>query len=205
MVCVRYGWLLIFDGSGAPLQETRTYPTLFRKAGCKRRRWQPQPVGAAIACHGAFDVPLMPWVAVGSENQVNLAQIGAYTMHSMKLVNPDAAPIAWVDDCTERSFHQSTRAIEHMLLALIQNKTIIVDLLSFIVEGFFRGIDPKHVQWRLERQLLRGSFDFEFAVEALSWLPAPLRSGVITQFAQESPLSKVAAGRLFSLHLGSLI
>ena len=209
MLCARYGWLLIFDGSGAPLQETRTYPPPAQKAGMKfgrkRQRRQRQPVGTAVACHGLYDVPLLPWVAAYSETQVVLALIGAYIMFLMKQVDPEAAPLGWIDDCTERTFHQSTRAVEHMLPAAVQTGVIVVDRDNFSVEGFFRGIDPKHVQWRLEDQLLRGSFDFVFAVEALSWLPAPLRSGVITQFAQESPLSKVAAGRLFSLHLGLLI
>ena len=171
MVCARYGWILIFDGSSAPLQETRTYPLpAFKKNGRKRRKRQPQPIGAGIACHGTFDVPLMPWVAAARENQVTLAVVGAYVVFLMQQICSDAAPLGWVDDCTERSFHQSTRAVEHMLFGLAQNKTIIVDRVNFIVAGFFRGIDPKHVQWRLEDTLLRTSFDFECAVDALSWL-----------------------------------
>lgn len=54
----RCAWLLLFDGGSAPLQETRQYPG---SAPISAQDAVIQRIGGAIAVHGLFDVPLMPW------------------------------------------------------------------------------------------------------------------------------------------------
>ena len=139
-----FGWIFVFDGSGTPLRHVQKYPgrrrsqkaakpavikslkkkdtpwTRFlrhilrlrlRSLSAKRRK------GAAILCVGAFDVPLLPHVMEDEENQLHIAAIGAYLTHLLKQSHPDAAPLAWIDDCTERSWRRSVRALMHILVS----------------------------------------------------------------------------------------
>ena len=109
LVVARCAWLVIFDGGSAPLQETRQHPTrtavMNAAADVIRKK-----VGGAIAVHGLFDVPLMPWIFEAGETQLSRSIIAAWITFLQKAMDPNAGILAWIDDCTERSFNQSTKA-----------------------------------------------------------------------------------------------
>ena len=82
-------------------------------------------------------MPLLPWVFVQQESQLDLATIGAYIVHLQRCMDSEAAPIAWIDDCTERSFNQSTRALEHILRKDVLEGTLKVSREAHTVKGLF--------------------------------------------------------------------
>lgn len=137
LVVARCGWILIFDGGSAPLQETRQHPAVTKIRGPVEMAIM-RRIGGAIAVHGLFDVPLLPWVYVGSETQIDLAIIGAYIIYLLRSMNIRAGILGWVDDCTERSFNQSTRALEHTMETEVFQGKLVVDRVACTVRGLLK-------------------------------------------------------------------
>ena len=88
----------------------------------------------------------------------------AYIVNNLQSVHADAFLLGWLDDCTERTFGMSMRAVAIVGAKEVQARRIVIDFHGFSVSGFFRGIDPIHVEWRLQDPLLRQSMDFPVAV-----------------------------------------
>ena len=99
-----------------PTTRAEAKPNTKRKPHTSTVATRPKRRGAGIACVGAFNVPLLPSVYEDEEKQVHLAMIGAYLLHLLRQCHPRAGIVAWIDDCTERSWHRSVRAIKHLLV-----------------------------------------------------------------------------------------
>ncbi|CAK0892839.1 unnamed protein product, partial [Prorocentrum cordatum] len=69
-------------------------------------------VRCALACHGLFDIPLLPPVLAFSETMVDIMAIAVFVVHILRSKDPQAVPLGTVDDCTERRFAGTTRGIE---------------------------------------------------------------------------------------------
>ena len=156
LVCAHYAWAIIFDASGGPQHRCRA-----------RTGWNPR---ASLKVYGTFSVPLLPNIYVKSEKVLHAGVVLAYIVHLMRMSEPEALPLAWVDDCTEHTFLMSATAIARGLHAEVLAGVIVVDRMQKKIDGFFEALDFKHVHWRLEDKLRRGSLDFPKALEALQCL-----------------------------------
>jgi len=158
-----FGWVHLFDGSSAPLRQCRPVER-------GRRGRQSCPYGAALALHGVDDVPLLPAVLVKREGNVELAQLSGYALHLLRLSCPEASILGLIDDDLEHTFASSIAYLRAALAPEIGQGVIRLMLREKRVEGFWRGTDPKHVQWRLQDRLARSSCDFPLAVQSLQVL-----------------------------------
>lgn len=161
-VCARFGAVIAVDGSSAPLQEARQYR---RKQDRDHRRGDP---GAALRALGLFDIPLCPTVFVRSEGRAAVAELVAFLVAQATMVDAEALPLGWVQDNTESMWATMVHVAQKLLHA--HPTAMQVDYLEKRVSGFFVGIDPKHVEWRLQEALDARSADFLQAAWALRTL-----------------------------------
>ena len=161
-VCARFGAVIAVDGSSAPLQEARQYR---RKQDRDHRRGDP---GAALRALGLFDIPLCPTVFVRSEGRAAVAELVAFLVAQATMVDAEALPLGWVQDNTESMWATMVHVAQKLLRA--HPTAMQVDYLEKRVSGFFVGIDPKHVEWRLQEALDARSADFLQAAWALRTL-----------------------------------
>ena len=140
IICALSAWAAKFDGSSAPLHEARA-------CGVKTKN----DFRCALAVHGAFDVPLIQYVYVFEEKVLHEAIIFAYITYCQRKTHPLARPLGWEDDCTERTFAKSGNAIEQVLHTEVVEGSVLVSREQHSIQGFYRGIDLKHVHRRLQK------------------------------------------------------
>lgn len=163
-VCARFGAVLAVDGSSAPLQEAKQY---------KRKKQQMQGAaanegpGAAIRVLGLFDVPLCPTAFVRSEGRPAVAELVGFLISQACMVDAEALPVGWVQDNTEKIWPSMVHVITKLMHAHEAAGRIKISQATKEVFGFYVGIDPKHVEWRLQDALDSRSADFMHAGWAL--------------------------------------
>ena len=164
-VCARFGVVVATDGSSAPLQEARRY---VRKE--ERKQQGSRGPGAAIRALGLFDIPLCPPVFVPTDSRGAAAELMAFIVSQASMVDAEALPIGWVQDNTESLWASMVHVVTKLMHAHTEAGRIVVCSESKEVQGFFIGIDPKHVEWRLQDALDTRSADFLQAAWALRTL-----------------------------------
>lgn len=166
-VCGRFAATIATDSSSAPLHEVGHYSS-------GKQPGNEKVVGAATASLGLFDVPLHPYIVSTSENTPSNCTVVAYCVKSALGFDPECFPIGWVDDNTQSNFELTCRLIEKLGFTFVQAGEIDIVYAEKRVVGFFRGIDPKHVEWRLQDLLDGASADFVRAAFALRILVSRL-------------------------------
>ncbi len=144
-VCARFGVVVATDGSSAPLQEARRYE---RKE--ERKQHGSRGPGAAIRALGLFDIPLCPPVFVPTDSRGAAAELMAFIVSQASMVDAEALPIGWVQDNAESLWASMVHVVIKLMHAHTEAGRIVVCSES---KGFFIGIDPKHVEWRLQDAL----------------------------------------------------
>lgn len=160
-ICARFGAVIASDGSSAPLQEARAFCRKGDRAGRARAPC------AALRVLGLFDIPLCPYVFVRSEGRPSMAELVGFVVSQAKMVDPEALPLGWVQDNTESMWGSMVHVAQKLMHAQAH---IQVDHESKMLSGFHVGLDPKHVEWRLQDALDARSADFLQAAWALRTL-----------------------------------
>jgi hypothetical protein len=161
-VCGRFGAIMASDASSAPLSQARLRCKRAAEADDKRLKQ-----GAALRVTGLFDVPLCPYVLVPSESSPAIGSVLAFLAAEAAALDSAAIPFGWVLDNTESMWKCATAIVEKLCCNLPAKDAICVDQREKKVEGFFLGIDVKHVEWRLVDALNSSSADFITAATAL--------------------------------------
>lgn len=194
-VCARFGAVLAVDASSAPLQEARQYRSRKRPKD-DHARLDPGP-GAAIRALGLFDVPLCPVVYTRSEGRPAVAEMVGFLVSQATMVDSDALPLGWVQDNTEKMWPTMVHVVTKLLHSHERDGRIKVKNETKEVSGFFVGVDPKHVEWRLQDALNSRSADFLHAAWALRTLFARVFNvHMVEQDAPQDGSSSASNGEL---------
>ena len=129
----------------------------------------PRP-GAAIRALGLFDVPLCPVVFSRSEGRPAIAELVGFLVSQATMVDSDALPLGWIQDNTEKMWGSMVHVATKLLHTHVAAGRIRVSEATKEAFGFYIGVDPKHVEWRLQDALDSRSGDFLHAGWALRTL-----------------------------------
>ena len=180
-----FGIIHIFDGSGAMLRHAKAVPG-HDDAHDKLRM--------GLASHGCEDIPLWPTVWATSETLLYMCLLFAYHIVRLQQCDPEASPIALIDDRTEKTFAGTMEVAKLYLPTLFASRTITIHSVQQRAVNFFRGLGGLHLEWRYQDSLSRGSNDFPIAVVALGilfswmarWAAEPLAAVNLDDEAEDS-------------------
>ena len=102
-----------------------------------------------------------------TESRSSVAELVSFLVAEAVAVDAAALPLGWVQDNTDSMWSSMTHVVTKLLHvhSFRGNVEVLPD--DRKVRGFYVGVDPKHVEWRLQEALNCSSADFVRAAWAL--------------------------------------